>query len=132
MLAPDREIDLVRLDESDAPVKVEGDEARLRQVIGNLVGNALRHTPDGTPFRVGIGACDAGAILEVADEGPGLPDPDRVFERFYRADPARTAGGTGLGLSIAAALVHAHGGTITAQNSPSTPTGAVFRVTLPA
>ncbi|MBO3748906.1 HAMP domain-containing histidine kinase [Streptosporangiaceae bacterium NEAU-GS5] len=131
MLAPDREIDLVRLDDSEEPVKVDGDEARLRQVIGNLVSNALRHTPAGTPFRVGVGSCEAGAVLEVADEGPGLPDPDRVFERFYRADPARTAGGTGLGLSIAAALIHAHGGTVIATNAPEGATGAIFRVTLP-
>ncbi|MEO3854432.1 HAMP domain-containing sensor histidine kinase [Acrocarpospora sp. B8E8] len=131
LLAPDREIELLRLDDSDTPVTVDGDETRLRQVIGNLVGNALRHTPAGTAFRVGVGVLpDATAIIEVADEGPGVPDPDRVFERFYRGDPSRTrnSGGTGLGLSIAAALVHAHGGTITAENT--TP-GALFRIQLP-
>ncbi|WP_246265066.1 sensor histidine kinase [Acrocarpospora pleiomorpha] len=131
LLAPDREIELLRLDDSDTPVTVDGDETRLRQVIGNLVGNALRHTPAGTAFHVGVGLRpDATAIIEVADEGPGVPDPDRVFERFYRGDPSRTrnSGGTGLGLSIAAALVHAHGGTITAENT--TP-GALFRIQLP-
>ncbi|GAA0385311.1 two-component sensor histidine kinase [Acrocarpospora corrugata] len=131
LLAPDREIELLRLDDSDTPVTVAGDEARLRQVIGNLVGNALRHTPAGTAFHVAVGITpDATASIEVADEGPGLRDPDRVFERFYRGDPSRTrnSGGTGLGLSIAAALVHAHGGTITAENT--TP-GALFRIQLP-
>ncbi|WP_245647294.1 sensor histidine kinase [Microtetraspora niveoalba] len=153
-LAPDREIDLVRLDGSDAPVKALGDEHRIRQVIGNLVGNVLRHTPPGTAFRVGVGTLsgdgpgdgpgggsDGGSggggtvVIEVADEGPGLREDDveRVFERFYRADPARSradTGGTGLGLSIVAALVKAHGGTITAESPPGG--GAVFQVRLPA
>ncbi len=141
-LAPEREIDFVRLDGSDGPVKALGDEHRLRQVIGNLVGNALRHTPPGTAFRVGVGTLpDDGSggggtvLIEVADEGPGLREEqaERVFERFYRADPARSradTGGTGLGLSIAAAIVEAHGGTITAESPPGG--GAVFQVRLPA
>ncbi|GAA5072941.1 two-component system OmpR family sensor kinase [Thermocatellispora tengchongensis] len=134
-LAPDRPIELVRLDGADAPVSVTGDEARLRQVIGNLVGNALRHTPAGTPVLVGVGVDGADTVVEVADEGPGLPEgsAERVFERFYRADPARTrtdGGGAGLGLSIAAALVHAHGGTITVDSAPGQ--GATFRVRLPS
>ncbi|TQS25390.1 HAMP domain-containing protein [Microbispora sp. KK1-11] len=134
-LAPDREIDLLRLDDSDEPVRVLGDEARLRQVVGNLVSNALRHTPAGTAFRVGVGIVSGSqALIEVADDGPGLAsgDAERVFERFYRADPSRSrsdSGGTGLGLSIAAALVQAHGGTITADSEPGR--GAVFRVRLP-
>ncbi|MBX6381667.1 MAG: HAMP domain-containing histidine kinase [Microbispora sp.] len=135
-LAPDREIDLLRLDDSDEPVRVLGDEARLRQVVGNLVSNALRHTPPGTAFRVGVGNMPGSqVVIEVADDGPGLApgDAERVFQRFYRADPARSrsdSGGTGLGLSIAAALVQAHGGTITADSEPGR--GAVFRVRLPA
>ncbi|GGK96874.1 two-component sensor histidine kinase [Sphaerisporangium melleum] len=134
-LAPDREIDLVRLDEADDPVVVAGDEARLRQVVANLVGNVLRHTPPGTAFRVGVGNLDGRVAIEVADEGPGLAvqDAERVFERFYRADPSRTrnggSGGSGLGLSIAAALVHAHGGAITLDSEPGD--GATFRVVLP-
>ncbi|MET8141490.1 HAMP domain-containing sensor histidine kinase [Sphaerisporangium sp. NPDC005288] len=133
-LAPDREIDLVRLDGSDGTVTVTGDEARLRQVVANLVGNVLRHTPAGTAFRVGVGNLDGHVVIEVADEGPGLPvqDAERVFERFYRADPSRTrngVGGTGLGLSIAAALVQAHGGVITLDSDPGR--GATFRVALP-
>lgn len=128
-LAPDREITLVRLDDEEAVVV--GDASRLGQVLGNLVGNALKHTPPGTPFSVAVGVEGEAAVVEVADEGPGFPEEvaEKVFERFYRADPARSPGGTGLGLSIAAALVAAHGGTIGATSSPGK--GARFRVTLP-
>ncbi|MEV0196219.1 HAMP domain-containing sensor histidine kinase [Nonomuraea sp. NPDC050691] len=131
-LAPDRVIELVRLDGGEGPVVVVGDEPRLSQVLGNLVGNALTHTPPGTPFRVGVGLLGGRAELEVSDEGPGFPQQvaELVFERFYRADPARSTGGSGLGLSIAATLVEAHGGTITASSQPGK--GAVFRVVLPA
>ncbi|GLW11908.1 two-component sensor histidine kinase [Microtetraspora sp. NBRC 13810] len=133
-LAPDRVIDLVRLDDAEVPVPVAGDEARLRQVVGNLIGNALRHTPPGSPIVVGVGLAGAEAVVEVTDRGPGLSADDsaRVFERFYRADPSRSrtdGGGSGLGLSIAAALVHAHGGTIGVDSRPGE--GATFRVRLP-
>lgn len=130
-LAPDRTIDLLRLDGGEGPVLVTGDEPRLAQVINNLVGNALTHTPPGTPFTVGVGVFDGQAVVEVADEGPGFPADvaERVFERFYRADPARSPGGSGLGLSIAATLIEAHSGTITATATPGQ--GALFRITLP-
>ncbi|HUL25950.1 MAG TPA: HAMP domain-containing sensor histidine kinase [Streptosporangiaceae bacterium] len=119
---------------------VLGDEARLRQVIANLMSNALSHTPDGTPIEVRILAHgpDGGlpvpsVTLEVADSGPGLTreQADRVFERFYRADQARgrKAGGAGLGLAIVAALVTAHGGTTGVDTSPGD--GATFWITLP-
>jgi two-component system OmpR family sensor kinase len=116
---------------------VVGDESRLRQILGNLVGNALKHTPAGTPVHVGLAARDVGgtpyAVLSVADEGPGLSaaDAERVFERFYRADPsrARTEGGAGLGLAIVSALAAAHGGTVEVETSPGE--GATFRVLLP-
>ncbi|WP_164703445.1 cell wall metabolism sensor histidine kinase WalK, partial [Modestobacter sp. KNN46-3] len=132
-VAPDRSLSL-QLDPSltDAPV-VRGDEARLRQVIGNLVTNALTHTPADT--RVTIRVAEDGAepgwlVLAVTDEGPGLAqaDADRVFERFYRADASRTraAGGTGLGLSIVAALVEAHGGRVELHTAPGE--GATFAV----
>ncbi|WP_052090755.1 sensor histidine kinase [Modestobacter caceresii] len=135
-VAPDRSLSL-QLDPSltDAPV-VRGDEARLRQVIGNLVTNALTHTPADT--RVTIRVAEDGAepgwlVLAVTDEGPGLAqaDADRVFERFYRADASRTraAGGTGLGLSIVAALVEAHGGRVELHTAPGE--GATFAVHLP-
>ncbi|MFB9963951.1 sensor histidine kinase [Sinosporangium siamense] len=134
ILAPERDVDLVRLDAAEVPVMVSGDETRLRQVVGNLVDNALRHTPKGTPFQVGVGVEGDEVVLEVVDQGPGFGalDPEWVFERFYRADPSRTrgmGGGSGLGLSIVAALVKAHGGTVTAERAPGG--GALFRVRLP-
>ena len=133
---PDRPVAL-RLDESlsDAPVVI-GDEGRLRQVVGNLVTNALTHTPPGTRVTVTV-AQDPGdpdrLVLAVADEGPGMDpgDADRAFERFYRADASRTreAGGTGLGLAIVSSLVAAHGGTVELLTSPGA--GATFVVRLP-
>jgi two-component system OmpR family sensor kinase len=179
MVAPDRKIDL--LVAPGAAFLVNGDEARLRQVIGNLVNNALTHTPPGTAVRLRIasgtltppdgspraGADDAGAgdtgdaragagragvdagsagagdgrggrpvpavVLDVEDDGPGMSaeQAQRVFERFYRADLARTriSGGTGLGLAIVAGLVAAHGGTVSVRTAPGK--GANFQVRLP-
>ena len=132
---PDRPIAL-HLDESltDVPV-VQGDEPRLRQVVGNLVTNALTHTPEGTQVTVSVSAdADPGFLsLRVADEGPGMEPADaaRAFERFYRVDAARTreAGGTGLGLAIVASLVAAHGGSVDVVTAPGE--GAVFAVRLP-
>jgi two-component system OmpR family sensor kinase len=117
------------------PAPVLGDEARLRQVVTNLVGNAVRHTPAGTAVRVGVGTVDGCAVIEVADDGPGLTreQADRVFERFYRADPSRSradGGGAGLGLAIARSLVLAQGGRLAATATPGA--GAVFTVVLPA
>ena len=112
---------------------VTGDETHLRQVAANLLANALRHTPAGTPVRVRLRAADGWAELEVADEGPGMDAEHaaRVFEPFYRADPSRTreTGGAGLGLAIVAAIVADHGGTVTVDTAPGR--GATFRVRLP-
>ena len=135
IIAPDRSIELSV--GSATAFLVLGDEVRLRQVIGNLMSNALTHTPDGTPVTVRILAGPRepvpSIVLEVTDHGPGLSadQAERVFERFYRADQARTrkAGGTGLGLAIVAALVAAHGGTVALRTAPGE--GATFRVTLP-
>ena len=133
---PERPIGL-HLDESltDVPVVI-GDEARLRQVVGNLVTNALTHTPPDARVSVRLSEDTADpdvVVLAVTDEGPGLAaaDAQRVFERFYRADPSRTraAGGTGLGLSIVAALVAAHGGRVDLDTAPGR--GATFAVRLP-
>ncbi|MEV4411032.1 HAMP domain-containing sensor histidine kinase [Catellatospora sp. NPDC049609] len=132
----DRPLRLELLD-GDAPV-VCGDEDRLRQVVTNLLGNALTHTPAGTPVTVRVGVEKGRALLEVVDRGPGLAPEhaERVFERFYRADPARArdherspAAGSGLGLSIVAALVAAHGGEVCHRPTPGG--GATFRITLP-
>ncbi len=112
---------------------VMGDEPQLRQVVANLVANALRHTPARTPVRVTAAAVGRSAVLEVADQGPGMP-PEvaaRAFEPFFRADPARVraTGGAGLGLAIVAAIVRAHGGTIEVASEPGA--GATFTVRLP-
>lgn len=130
-LAPDRKIELIRLFGGEGDVLATGDETRLGQVINNLVANALAHTPAGTAFQVRVGVDGDQAVVEVADEGPGFTPEvaERVFERFYRADPARSAGGSGLGLSIAATLVEAHGGIVMAESEPGK--GARFRVILP-
>ena len=157
VVAPDRNISLTV--GSGAALLVVGDEARLRQVITNLMSNALNHTPGGTPIEVRVRsgslnewreAAEAAGqtafaaagrdaqpvpavVLEVADQGPGLTpyQAEHVFERFYRADQARTrkAGGAGLGLSIVAALVAAHGGNVWAESPPGG--GATFRVAIP-
>ncbi|MFI2645163.1 ATP-binding protein [Streptomyces sp. NPDC018610] len=109
------------------------DEARLRQVVTNLIGNAVAHTPPGTSIRIGVGTAGDRAVLEVADEGPGLTpaERDRVFDRFYRTDDsrARTTGGSGLGLAIAHALVTAHNGRLTLVTAPGQ--GCTFRIELP-
>jgi len=127
---PDRTISLEVVASGPPPV-VAGDAARLRQVVGNLVSNALTHTEASVTVRLASGT--GRAVLEVADNGPGIPAEDRakVFERFYRADTSRTraSGGSGLGLSIVAALVAAHGGTVEVDETPGG--GATFRVTLP-
>jgi two-component system, OmpR family, sensor kinase len=116
------------------PVIVSADGGRLRQVIDNLIGNALQHTPPGTLVTVGVDSVPGYGQITVADNGPGLTaeQTSRVFERFYRTDDARSRarGGTGLGLSIAATLVEAHGGTITVDPRPHGD-GATFRVRLP-
>jgi two-component system, OmpR family, sensor kinase len=138
IVAPGRAIDLTV--GAGAAFLVIGDGARLRQVISNLMNNALTHTPEGTPISVRIRTGYQGGnqavpavILEVADRGPGLTkeQAERVFERFYRADQARArrTGGTGLGLAIVSALVAAHGGTVGVNTAPGQ--GATFWITLP-
>ena len=154
---PSRFVKLTSLDDdADAafvPMTVLGDEARVRQVATNLVGNALQHTPDDASIEVRVGRDGQAAgvpptaavgeplppdqpcaVLEVVDTGPGMPPEDgrRVFERLYRADPSRSRqhGGAGLGLAIAAAIVQAHGGRIELWTAPGE--GARFRVLLPA
>jgi two-component system OmpR family sensor kinase len=142
-VSPEREID-VDIAEPAGGLIVPGDEARLRQVVGNLVTNALTHTPSGTPVALRLHADgETHAVIEVADRGPGLTpeQSERVFERFYRVDKARTrraAGpstltsphsGAGLGLAIVAALVGAHGGSVQVRSDPGQ--GAVFSVRLP-
>ncbi|ORW71614.1 sensor histidine kinase [Mycobacterium saskatchewanense] len=129
---PKRRITLKVLDGPGTP-EVVGDEPRIRQVLSNLIANALQHTPPTADVTVRVGTAGDDAVLEVADQGPGMSEQDasRVFERFYRTDSsrARASGGTGLGLSIVDSLVRAHGGRVTLTTSPGE--GCCFRVTLP-
>ena len=114
-------------------VRVIGDEQRLTQVVANLLANARVHTPKGTQVTVTLREEDSRVILDVVDDGPGLPekDADKLFERFYRIDSSRSrsSGGAGLGLAIVAAIVAAHGGTIEAANQKGH--GARVTLTLP-
>ena len=129
-VAPDRSIEL---DEPIERVVVAGDEFRLRQVLGNLVGNALVHTPAGTAVRVSVRRDGDCAVVEVRDEGPGMPSDvaANAFERFYRADASRSRahGGAGLGLAIVQAIVVAHGGAATITSAPGA--GTTVRIELP-
>ncbi len=115
------------------PVVVIGDELRLRQVVANLIRNALVHTPPASPIEIVAEVQSGQAAVIVRDHGPGLPpgDAERIFEPFYRADSGRSRdrGGSGLGLSIVASVVAAHGGSISASDTPGG--GATFRVDLP-
>jgi two-component system OmpR family sensor kinase len=117
----------------ESGVSIDGDEVRLRQLIDNLLTNIRVHTPDGTRARVMLRSEDEEAVLEVSDNGPGIPPEHvgQVFERFYRADASRSrdAGGSGLGLAIVASTIHAHGGRVEVESSAGT--GATFRARLP-
>ncbi len=129
VVAPAREITLA----ADDPLLVIGDPDRLRQLIGNLIRNAVIHTPSDTPIELTLRRDGDRAVFEVRDHGRGLP-PDAVakaFERFWRAGTgrARGPGGAGLGLAIVRAIVVAHGGQVDAENPAGG--GALFRVTLP-
>jgi two-component system sensor histidine kinase MtrB len=118
----------VRVDAEETVVA--SDRRRLERILGNLVGNALEHGGEGVAVRVGSDA--AGAFVEVSDEGPGIP-PDRlphVFERFYKADEARSAYGTGLGLAIAQEHADLLGGRIDVRSEPGR--GARFTLRLGA
>ncbi|WGH86101.1 sensor histidine kinase [Auritidibacter ignavus] len=148
--APDRTIQLVGL-ETDQPesAMTTGDENKLRQVISNLITNALRYTPDGTPLEIAVGSVDVlsglpgssgasnaeerNSVIEIRDHGPGISEEDasRIFERFYRADSSRhrQTGGTGLGLAIVAGIVSQHGGSVRLQETPGG--GATMSVRLP-
>jgi two-component system OmpR family sensor kinase len=119
----------------EAPDRVEilGDEGKVRQAVGNLVRNAVVHTPPSTPIAVTVVREDDHAVVSVVDHGPGIDAEAaaQVFERFYRVDAgrARDTGGSGLGLSIVAAVSRAHGGTV--RHEPTPGSGATFVLTLP-
>ncbi|MFI6171363.1 sensor histidine kinase [Nocardia sp. NPDC051052] len=127
-----RRIEL-EIETGEGTLEVTGDEARLRQVLANLLNNALTHTPPDASVAVRLTPTAGEVLLEVADTGPGLPadEADRIFERFYRTDNsrARSSGGTGLGLSIVQALVTAHGGAVDVRSTEGA--GTTFTVRLP-
>jgi two-component system, OmpR family, sensor kinase len=128
-VAPQRQITLT----APGSVVVEGDDLRLRQVVGNLVRNALVHTPQQTAIEIGVSTENGTGRMSVVDHGPGLQakDMERIFEPFYRADPSRSrdSGGAGLGLSIVSAVVGAHGGKVTVKETSGG--GVTFEVDLP-
>ena len=118
----------------DAEVFVLGDSMRIHQVITNLLANARTHTPEGTQVEIEINSLPEGVEVVVSDNGPGLSkaDQERIFERFYRADPSRTRNGsegTGLGLSIVDAVMRAHGGHVTVESEIGI--GAKFKLFFP-
>lgn len=138
VLAADACTDAVAVDpartvtlEAPRPVVVAGDRDHLRQAIANLMVNALRHTPAGSPIEVSAALTGGQAVVRVRDHGPGLTDDAlaHVFDRFWRADEARRRGGVGLGLSIVAAIADEHQGTATVANADGG--GAVFTLSLP-
>jgi two-component system OmpR family sensor kinase len=120
---PEREVRLVGAE----PVMVSGDGVRLRQVLANLLANVRHHTPAGTPATVTVRADGDEAVVEVADEGPGMAeeDADHAFERFYRRS---RGGGSGLGLAIVDAIMQAHGGAATLSASPGAGTTVTVRM----
>ncbi len=132
---PERRISLQGKDRALAPVMVDGDEQALHQMLGNLLTNAIRHTPSGTPIEVAVGTAEDGAlaVIEVRDHGAGIDEATarRVFERFFRADKARSraSGGTGLGLAIVAAIAARHHGRVGIAETAGG--GATFVVQLP-
>jgi heavy metal sensor kinase len=128
-LAEDRGIALsVR---APAGLEVTGDRPRLRQVLANLLDNAVKYVPRGGRVGLAASARPGGVVIEVEDDGPGIPrdEQPRVFDRLYRGDRSRSERGLGLGLSLVRAVVQAHGGTVSVRSEPGA--GATFRVDLP-
>jgi signal transduction histidine kinase len=118
---------------ADREVLIEGDRARLKQVVVNLLDNAVKYTPENGAIQLSVNAVDGHALLEVADNGIGIaPDAlPHVFDRFYRVDQARSAdaGSAGLGLSIVKSICTAHGAEVDVQSTVRK--GSCFRVILP-
>jgi two-component system OmpR family sensor kinase len=126
-MAPDRQVTL----SAPLPVVVSGDQAHLRQAVSNLISNAVRHTPAGSPIDVAVGLDSGRARLSVRDHGEGLDEEAlaHAFDRFWQKDPSRAGAGSGLGLSIVEAIALEHGGRATADNAQDG--GAVFTIELP-
>jgi signal transduction histidine kinase len=116
---------------ADEEMEVRGDGRRLEQALQNLASNALRHTPPGGRVTLSAEQREAVTLLRVADTGSGIPAEHlpHIFDRFYKADPSRSAAGSGLGLSIVKAIVERHGGKVSATSEPGG--GTVFLIELP-
>ncbi|HSI12221.1 MAG TPA: ATP-binding protein [Chthoniobacter sp.] len=131
LLAEVKHIDLVY--ETSTCVEVEGDRSRLKQVVVNLLDNAIKYTPEKGRVSLAVRSQNGSALLEVSDTGPGVSEKalPHLFERFYRADEVRSReiGGAGLGLSIVQSICAAHGGSVSAANTP--PSGCRFTVEIP-
>ncbi|UIJ34931.1 cell wall metabolism sensor histidine kinase WalK [Allobranchiibius sp. GilTou73] len=132
--APGRTVRMTGLSGPLRSTMVSGDEAGLRQVLTNLLANAVRYTPEGTDIEVMVGLREEAAHVVVRDHGPGVGTDlrERVFERFFRADAARNSahGGSGLGLAIVSAIVAAHRGSVDLSETPGG--GATFTVQIPS
>ena len=131
-LAPRLEAKSLVVERRFSPVVAEVDRARVGQVLANLLGNALKFTPDGGRMEVVVAQRDGEARIEVADSGPGIPDEElpHVFERFWRGRAGDAVGGRGVGLAVVDDIVRAHGGTVGVTNEPAG--GARFAVSIPA
>jgi two-component system OmpR family sensor kinase len=103
---------------AEEPVEVTANEDHIRQAVANLMGNVLRHTPEGSPVEVKVSRDATNAILTVRDHGPGIPDESlaKIFDRFYQIDPSRTGSGSGLGLSIVGAIIEELHGSVAVEN----------------
>lgn len=129
---PDRQIEVII---DDDPVVVRADEMKVRQMMTNLIANAMRHTPEGTPIEIVVSALPGKTTgqFEIVDHGEGIPEQlrEKIFDRFYRADNSRNreTGGSGLGLAIVQSITDAHRGTVSAHETDGG--GATFRVELP-
>ena len=135
--APDREVTVVEAAENPTVI---GDEHKVRQLLTNLIGNAMRHTPEGSPIEIVVSTPEVAegatpiARFEIVDHGEGVPEQvrDKIFGRFWRADTSRNreTGGSGLGLAIVQSIVEAHRGHVSVHETPGG--GATFRVDLPS
>ena len=123
----------LRYDPPESLPLIVGDRSRLEQVMMNVLGNAIKYTPDGGHIRITAGSTEETVWMEVCDDGIGIPEKDRahIFDRFYRVDKARSreSGGTGLGLSIALEIVQRHHGQL--ELMPHEGPGTTIRLTLP-
>jgi len=130
-IAEERNIRITLKENSGAALYAPADAPRLRRVVGNIIDNAVKYSPDGTVVSVELEKQSGRVIVRVRDQGPGIPREElpRIWERLYRGELARQKPGLGIGLSLAKAITEAHGGTISAQSPPEG--GAVFELWLP-